>query len=158
MANSYEFANVPGMTKEMREQLISTLDALSSWSDELKAVNERCLSKVLGQTSAVARSMGWPDQTINAAREQLENVSKMQTQVIDQIMDGWKRQLKSPTAPTGVPGIFANQMSRLSAGTIASSMPEFNPLAPWTFWWQAAEMWQRTWMPETPAGKHPRSH
>jgi hypothetical protein len=102
--------------------------------------------------------MGWPDQAIRATREHLENASKMQTQVIDQIMDGWKRQLKSPTAPTSTPRFFTDQMSQMSGGTTAGSMPEFNPLAPWTFWWQAAEMWQRTWMPDGPTRKDARSH
>jgi hypothetical protein len=36
-------------------------------------------------------------------------------------------------------------------------MPEFNPLAPWTFWMQAAQAWQRSWMPEA-APRRDRSH
>jgi hypothetical protein len=57
MANSYEFANVPGITKEMRDELSSAFDALSNWRDEVEATNERCLSKVIDKTSAVARSL-----------------------------------------------------------------------------------------------------
>jgi hypothetical protein len=146
--------NLPGITKEMREQLAAAFDALSNWRDEIENVNERCLAKVLVQTSGVARSMGWPDQAIRATREYLENASKMQTKMIDQIMDGWKQQLRSPSGPMAVPHSFTDQMSQ---STLGNAMPEFNPMAPWTFWMQAAEMWQRTWMPDM-APRKGRSH
>ena len=70
----------------MRDGVVAAFDALSNWSDEIETVNERCLKKVLDQTSTVARSMGWPDQAIRMMREHLENASKAQTQIIDQIM------------------------------------------------------------------------
>ena len=151
MASSSEFTNIPGMTKEVREGVIAAFDALSNWKDEIETVNERCLRKVLDQTSALSRSMGWPDQTIRATREYLENASKAQTEMIDQIMEGWKRQLRSPNGPMAIPQGFASQIPGVPASPFGGAMPEFNPLAPWTFWLQAAEMWQRTWMPDMPA-------
>jgi hypothetical protein len=158
MASSSEFANIPGMTKEMRESVVATFDALSNWRDEIESVNERCLTKVLDQTSEVARSMGWPDQAIKATQEYLKNASKMQTELIDQMMEGWKRQLKSPVAPMAIPRSFADQIPHLYGSSVASGTPEFNPLAPWTFWLQTAEMWQRTWMPDVHPHRHTRSH
>ena len=89
-----EFTNMPGMTKEMRDGVVAAFDALSKWRDEIETVNERCLKKVLDQTSTVARSMGWPDQAVRMTREQLENASKAQTEMIDQIMEGWKQQMQ----------------------------------------------------------------
>ena len=50
-----EFTNMPGMTKEMRDGVVAAFDALSNWRDEIETVNERCLKKVLDQTSTVAR-------------------------------------------------------------------------------------------------------
>ena len=150
MASTSEFTNIPGMTNEMRESVVAAFDALSNWRDEIETVNERCLKKVLDQTSTVARSMGWPDQAIRQTREYLENTSKGQTQMIDQIIEGWKQQLKSPTAPMAIPRSFAGQIPGLSGS-------EFNPMAPWAFWMQAAEAWQKTWMPDV--GQHKgRSH
>jgi hypothetical protein len=146
--------NLPGIRKEVCDELIATFDTLSNWRDEIESVNERSLTKVLDQTSAAARSMGWSDQAVSATREFLENTSKMQTAMIDQFMDGWKRQLKSPIAPTAFPRGLADQMPQLPGSTFAGAMPEFSPLTPWTFWMQAAEMWQRTWVPDT----HPRRH
>jgi hypothetical protein len=153
MARLHDLTNIPGMTKEMRDSVKATFDALSNWRDEIEAANERCLGKVLDHTSAVARSMGWPDQAIKATREYLENTSKVQIEMIDRITDGWKEQLQSTTAPMPVP--------RGSPGhnpAFAGAMAEFNPLTPWTFWLQAAEMWQRVWMPEAQPRRQSRSH
>ena len=60
MATSSDFRsmNVPGVTKEVREGVTAAFDALSNWRDEIETANERCLGKVLDQTSSVARSMG----------------------------------------------------------------------------------------------------
>jgi hypothetical protein len=138
-----DFINVSGMTKEMRYGVIAAFDALSNWRDEIETVNERCLGKVLDHTSAGARSMGWPDQAIRTTRDCLERTSKVQIQMIDQITDGWKQQLKSATEPMAMPRSFTGQAP--------AAMPDFNPLAPWNFWLQAAEMWQRTWMPDVPS-------
>ena len=152
---SSEFANkIPGMTKEMREGVVAALDALSKWRDEIETVNDRCLKKVLDQTSTVARSMGWPDQTVRMTREHLERASKAQTEMIEQIIEGWKQQVMSPGA-MGAPRSFAGQMPGLPGG----AMPTFDPMAPWTFWMQAAEAWQRTWMPDAARQKDRfRSH
>jgi hypothetical protein len=141
MAGSSEFANIPGMTREMRDGVVATFDALSNWRDEIETVNERCLGKVLDRTSAIARLMGWPDHAIRTSQEYLEKASKAQLEMIDQITNGWKQQLKSATAPLAMPRSFSSQ--------VPSAMPEFSPLAPWNFWLQAAEMWQRAWMPDT---------
>jgi hypothetical protein len=150
MTGSYDFANIPGMTKEMREGVIAAFEALSTWRDEIETANERCLNKVLDRTSTIARAMGWPDQAIGTTREYMERTSKVQVEMIDKVMDGWKQQLKSATEPMAMPSSFT---VRAPAAT-----PEFNPLAAWNFWLQAAEMWQRTWMPEPSRGGGARSH
>lgn len=158
MANSPDVTNIPGMTKEMRDGVVAAFDAMSCWRDEIESVNARCAGKVLDQMSATARAMGWSEQAVAATREYLAKASKMQTEVLDQLIDGWKRQLKSPVAPTAIPRCFTDQIPRLGGSTGANGMPEFSPLAPWTFWLQAAEAWQRTWMPEVHTRKDTRSH
>jgi hypothetical protein len=152
MVGSSEFANkMPGMPKEVRDGVRAALDAFSKWKNEIETVNERCLKKVLDQTSTVARSMGWPEQTVRMTREHLERASKAQTEMIEQIMEGWKQQVMAPGA-MGVPRNFSGQMP----GRVGGVMPAFDPMAPWTFWMQAAEAWQRTWMPDT--ARHKDSH
>ena len=92
--------------------------------------------------------MGWPDEVVNATRQQLQNASRMQLQMMDQVMDAWKGQLRNPGAgfqmPSGMmPGI--------------PGMPDFTKglgdmgglggmsMAPFQFWMNAAEMWQKNW-------------
>jgi hypothetical protein len=82
--------------------------------------------------------------------EHLEKASKAQTEIIDQIMEIWKQQVMSPGA-MGVPRSFSGQ------GLASGAMPAFDPMAPWTFWMQAAEAWQRAWMPDAGYRKD-RSH
>jgi hypothetical protein len=147
MASRADFPDIPGMTRELRNGAISALDALSAWRDELDNVNKRYLGKVLDQTSAAARSMGWPDEAIRATGEYLEKVSTVQTSMIDQITDGWEHQLSSTSAPTAMPRSLLGPVPGIGA------MPQFNPLEPWKFWLQAAEMWQRTWLPEEPSAR-----
>jgi hypothetical protein len=101
--------------------------------------------------------MGWPEEAIKATREYFETTSKAQTQMIDQVIEGWKQQLKSPTAPTAFPRTFSDQIPGL-ASALPGAKQEFNPLAPWMFWLQAAEMWQRTWLPDAAPRKDSRPH
>lgn len=158
MANLSDLTNVAGMTEEMRDRVVAALDALSNWRDEIEAANERCLGKVLDQTCAVARSMGWPDEAVKTTREYLQHTAKVQTQVIDQLMERWKQQLKSPIAPMAIPRGLTGQTSGPSASTMAGAMPDFDALAPWKMWLQAAEMWQRTWMPDVAKRGETRPH
>ena len=158
MSTALDFKSMPGITKQMREELVATFDAMSNWRDEIETVNKRCIGKVLDQTSAVARSMGWSDQAVRTTREYLEKTSKMQIEMIDQITDGWKQQLESGTGPMAIPRSLTGQVPGLSATTFGGAMPEFSPLAPWMLWLQAAEMWQRTWMPDTLSHKDSRRH
>lgn len=155
MTNFPEFANASGMSKEMRERLVAAFETLSGWRNELEAVNGRYLSKALDQTEALARSMGWPDHAMKATREYLELSSKTQTRAIDQMMDAWRQQLKSPSAPPAVPPSFAGLSPWASS---LGNGVEMNAFAPWTFWWQAAEMWQRAWMMPLDARKHMGPH
>jgi hypothetical protein len=93
--------------------------------------------------------MGWSDEAVKATRQYLQNASTAQTQLIDQLMEGWKQQLKSPIAPMAFPRSLTGP---------ASGVQAFGAFAPWTIWLQAAEMWQRTWMPDVFRGGHTRSH
>jgi hypothetical protein len=157
MSTALDFNSIPGITKEMREELVATFDAMSNWRDEIETVNKRCMGRVLDRTAAVVRAMGWPDQAVRSTREYLESASKAQTEMIDRTIEGWKRQLKSSTAPMAIPRSLSQHGPGL-ASTFAGAKPEFNPLAPWMFWLQAAEMWQRTWIPDTLSQKDSRPH
>lgn len=124
---------------EARESINAVFDALSAWRDEVAASTERFSELVLTKMSPAARAMGWPEELVEASRKHLAQVSKMQMQIIDQLMDTWQQQLNSPvpqfTAQLPLPG------TGLSS---ASHMPDL-AIAPAQFWMEAAEMWQRNW-------------
>jgi hypothetical protein len=145
------------MSKELREELVAFFDSLSTWRDEVEAVTERCLNKVLYRTAGGGRSLGWPYKAVKTTREHLKDASNVQTKIIDQIIEGWKRQLMSAPAPTAIPSSFTDLFAKFGSAPL-NTRPEFNPLAPWAFWLQAAEMWQRTWMPDAPYQKDNRRH
>src|SRR5262245_36436470 len=150
MTSLSDLTNIAGMTKEMRDRVVAAFDALTNWRDEIETANERCLGKVLDQTSSVARSMGWPDVAVKTTQEYLQRTAKVQTQLIDQLIEGWKRQLKSPIASMAIPNGLTGQTSGASAS--------FDAFAPWKMWLQAADMWQRTWIPDVAKRGDTRSH
>jgi len=39
MSTALDFKSIPGITKEMREELVATFDAMSNWRDEIEIVN-----------------------------------------------------------------------------------------------------------------------
>ena len=68
--------------------------------------------------------------------------------MIDQAMDAWEQQLKTENAHSGVPG-FIFRMPAIAGSAFtdpASQMMRFGELtsAPFKFWIEAAETWQRS--------------
>ncbi len=138
----------PGLSEEARKSMNAAFDALSDWRNELTAVTERNTSKVFDRMSAAAKAVGWPAQFVDQTRSQMQAASKMQLQMIDQVMDVWEQQMKAPGSSYTLPAIpsmpfpGAGQNPFVSAGVDFSQMQ----MAPFQFWMQAAEMWQKGWM------------
>jgi hypothetical protein len=92
------------LNDEARKSILETLDALRQWSNEIDAVNDRCLTKAIDHMAAAQRAMGWPDHVttsetgtlpggmhyfilFTAVRDTLMKASKLQTDVIDKIAE-----------------------------------------------------------------------
>ena len=117
MTSTRDLRALASLSTEARRALTAAFDVMSDWRDETSAVNDRCLPKLLDQMTAIQRAMGWPDHWNAAAREHLLNASKMQTQMIDQIMDGGSNSSNprldckgQPCCP--MPALSAGQMIR----------------------------------------------
>jgi hypothetical protein len=41
MSTAFDFKSIPGITKQMREELVATFGEMSNWRDEIETVNER---------------------------------------------------------------------------------------------------------------------
>ena len=148
MAAEYGAHQMKELNEEARRAVNSAFDALNDWRNDMASASERYSSKVFDQMSTATRAMGWPDEVVNATRQQLQNASRMQLQMMDQVMDAWKMQLRNPGSGFQMP---ANMMQGIPG------MPDFTKglgdmgslggmsMAPFQFWMNAAEMWQKNW-------------
>jgi hypothetical protein len=91
------------LNNEARESMRDTLDALRQWSNEIDAVNNRCLPKAIDRMAAAQRAMGpimsapatpWPWRVkmhyfllFTAVHDALRKASKLQTDVIDEVAE-----------------------------------------------------------------------
>jgi hypothetical protein len=147
-----------GVSEEVQSALTSAFEAMCDWRQDAANQAERHGNKVFDKMGAAAKAMGWPAELVDMTRQQMQQASKMQIQVLDQVMDAWEQQVKNPGAGlqmvpggNGSPFQFPNfgNMPGMSGipGLDMKNMPDFGtlPTAPLQFWMQAAEMWQKSW-------------
>jgi hypothetical protein len=137
------------LSEEARKALNAAIDALTDWradTAERYAKNSRL---VFDKLAAAARVMGWPSELVDATRQQMQQTSKIQLEVMDQIMDAWERQVKAHGAP--FPNAWSTTPRFLGMGPFAG-MPGFSNnmlslgmMNPFLFWMQAADVWQKNW-------------
>ena len=92
------------LNDEARSSMVQTLDALQQWSNEIRAANDQCLTKVIDQMAVAQRAVGWPDHATAATgegdpgtmhyfllftvvRDTLQEACKRQTDVIDKVAE-----------------------------------------------------------------------
>lgn len=153
MASSSKSQN-QAMTDDARKAAKAAFRALSQWRDDMATANERYSAKVLDQMAEAGRAMGWPPNVIEATREQIQNASEMQLQLMDNVMNAWSEQINSPTAAMPTPNDFMEQLQKMQANMMNPGSSNFfgmpgvsglggMNMAPFQMWMQAAEMWQR---------------
>ena len=150
MLSTSEIRSLTSLNKDARQAVAGAFAALAQWHDEVLAANDRCLTKAVDRMAAAQRALGWPDHATAAARESLLKAAKMHTQTIDQIVDAWERQLKSPRDPAGVPNAFKLPMPAFSERGLADPVSDMMrmgemALVPFKLWVRAAEAWQQNW-------------
>lgn len=136
-----------GINDEAREAVVGAFDALSDWRGELAESAERNGAAVFDKMATAAKAMGWPADIVDAARTQIETASKLQLQILDQVMDVWEQQVKSPGSPMSLPTAIFQGLPGIPPGAKFTGMPDLGPMAlnPMQFWMQTAEMWQKSW-------------
>jgi hypothetical protein len=140
----------PELSDEAREAVNAAFDAMSAWRMEAVTVSEKNGEQVIEKMAAAARALGWPDQIVDAIREQMQNIAKMQIGTIDQMMDAWEEQIKSPNAAAGFPSMMLSKLKSLPSLGPAGRWPNAGALQaaalnPMQFWMQWAEQWQNAW-------------
>src|SRR3990172_6156699 len=149
-ARTPEVSGAMGINDEAREAVVGAFDALSDWRGELAESAERNGAAVFDKMAAAAKAMGWPGEIVDAARTQIETASKLQLQILDQVMDVWEQQVKSPGSPIPLPSALFERFQAfpgIPPGAKFTGMPDIGPMAlnPMQFWMQTAEMWQKSW-------------
>lgn len=162
---------VSAMTEESRKAMSSAFDAMTKWRHDLASMTERNSEAAFGQMSSAAKALGWPTEFVEATSDHMRNASKMQLQMMDQVMGVWEKQAKSPAAgfqmpqmPTfpgmpafpgmpnfpGMPSFPGFGATNGSSGAQFPGMPDMSKfpmmqMMPMQFWMQAFEMWQKSW-------------
>jgi hypothetical protein len=145
---NFNSMSVPGLSDEARKAVNAAFDAMSTWRIETANSSEKNSEQVIEKLAAAARSLGWPDQIVDATRAQMQSITKMQIQMMDHMMDAWEEQIKSPMT-----GSLSAMLSKLKswpsvspAGTWANADAlQTAAINPMQFWTQVAEQWQKTW-------------
>ncbi len=148
--------NTENMTEEAQEAVRSAYDALSDWRDEMLAANERYSEKIFDQLSTASEAMGVSGEIIEQTRSQVQSAAKMQTDMMDKMMEAWEKQLENPGSAMNFSPEFFKQFQNMSMFTPGQGMPgmpgmpdmsQFSgmQMAPFQFWMQAAEAWQKNY-------------
>jgi hypothetical protein len=140
---SFNPMSSPALPEEARRAVNAAFDAMSAWRAETISSSEKNSEQVIEKMAAAARALGWPEQVVEATRAQMQSITKMQIQTMDQVMDAWEEQIKAPN-PSAM-------LSKLK------SMPDFGPAGSWPNMFQNgavnpfqayaqfAEQWQKAW-------------
>jgi hypothetical protein len=131
-----------GLTKEALEGANAALKALATWRNEIADTNQKNGERVLDQMAVAAKTLGWPTQVVDAARTQLKSIAEIQVKTMDQMMDAWEEQLKSPSPMTASPSAMLSKLTSLP-GLTAAPAAAANPIE---VWMKLAAQWQRTWI------------
>jgi hypothetical protein len=76
----------PGLSDEARKAVNAAFDAMSTWRTETVNNSEKDLERVIDKMAAAARALGWPEEIADATRGQMQSITKMQIQMMDQMM------------------------------------------------------------------------
>jgi hypothetical protein len=144
----FDLMTASGLSDESRQAVNAAFDAMSDWRAEAAEINERHLTKVIDKMAAAARTLGWPEEIVDATRTQMQNIAKMQTQTMDQMMDAWEEQIKAPNPMAGGPSAMLSRLNSLSSfGPTAAQQSmagsSIEAMNPFKFWANVAEQWQK---------------
>ena len=144
--NRFESMSIPGLSSRAQDAVNAALEAMSNWRSEAAESSEKNMKRVISKMAAAAAELGWPEQIVDTARTQLQNLTEMQIKTMDQIVDAWEEQLKLPNASS--PSAMLNKMK--SASGPLGSWPggdafQMGVTSPLQFWMTFAGQWQKAW-------------
>jgi hypothetical protein len=135
------FLSAPGLSDEARQAVNDAFDAMSAWRSETAKTSEKNSEQVIEKMAAAARALGWPEEIVETTRAQMQTLTKMQIQTMDQIMDAWEEQIKSASPLTNK--AMLSKLRSLPSSAPAGSLSDAGAMNPFQFWVQFAEQWQK---------------
>src|SRR5262245_20991762 len=90
------------LSDEARKAVSAAFDAMSDWRVETVNNNEKNAERVIEKMAAAARTLGWPEEIVDATHSQMQSLTKMQVQAMDYVMDAWEEQIKSPNPSSAI--------------------------------------------------------
>src|SRR5215813_6993301 len=139
---NFNLMSAVGLSDEARKALHAAFDAMSTWRIEIAKSSEKNSEQVIEKLAAAARAVGWPEQIVDTTRAQMQSLTKLQIQTMDQMMDAWEEQIKSPNPSSAM----LSKLQSLSGMGPAGSWPTAGDLAtmnPMQLYMQFAEQWQK---------------
>src|SRR5262245_5121135 len=82
----------PALSDEARRAVNDAFDAMTTWRIETAKNSEKKNEQVIEKLAAAARAVGLAEQIVDTIRAQMQSITKMQIQTMDQIMDAWEEQ------------------------------------------------------------------
>lgn len=110
---------------------------------KLPIAARKTLKRVIDKVAAAAEALGWPEEIADTVRTQMQSITKMQSQMMDQMISAWEEQMESPSSPSLILSKLKS-LPTLPAGSwpgVASQMTN-----PFEASIQIAQQWQKTWM------------
>jgi len=137
--------SIPGLSSRAQDAVNAALEAMSDWRSEVAENSEKNIKRVINKMAAAAEELGWPEQIVDTARTQLQNLTEMQIKTMDQMVDAWEEQLKLPNPAS--PSAMMSKMK--SPPTPLGSWPadafQVGVTTPLQFWMTFAGQWQKAW-------------
>jgi len=136
----------PELSEEARKAVSAAFDAMSTWRIETLKNSEKNSERVIEKMAAAARALGWPEQIVDATRTQLQNITKMQIQTMDHMMDAWEEQIKSPNPASAMLSKLQSLPSFGQTGSwLGADALQKAASNPFQAYMHFAEQWQKAW-------------
>ena len=138
---TFDPALATGLQDEARKAVKIAFDAMSTWRTQI-VNNEKNIEAVIDKVAAGAKALGWPEEIVDATRTQMETMNEMQLQLMDQVMDAWEQQIKSPNASSAMLSKLKSSPFSPMASWPGAGNSQMNPFG---LYMQVAQQWQKAW-------------
>src|SRR5689334_13314997 len=105
--------SIPGLPDEAQDAVNAALKTMSTWRNELADASEKNGKQASERMTAAAAALHWPDQIVDTARTQMKAIAEMQIKALDQMIDIWEEQLKSPSLAAASPMAMMSKLQSL---------------------------------------------